>query len=115
MNGRVHLATKYFGSIENQKIHINAVYVKLYNDWISQNDKTFRIRETTITDKSTTTAYKTCAINWDTDGWGYIRYQPSYQKGSAISFDIDSDAPIVSMSVGYNVIDENAMIARNNI
>lgn len=115
MNGSVHLATKYFGSIENQKIHINAVYVKLYNDWTSQNDKTFRIKETTITDKSTTTDYKTCAINWDPTGWGYIRYQPSYQKGSAISFDIDSDAPIVSMSVGYNVIDENAMIARNNI
>ena len=95
--------------------HINAVYVKLYNDWTSQNDKTFRIRETTITDKSTMTAYKTCAIDWDPTGWGYVRYQPHYQKGSAISFDIDSDAPIVSMSVGYNVIDENAMIARNNI
>ena len=115
MSGRVHLATKYFGSIANQKIHINAVYVKLYNDWTSQNDKTFRIKETTITDKSTTTSYKTCPINWDNMGWGYVRYQPNYQKGSAISFDIDSDAPIISMSVGYNVIDENGMIGRNNI
>ena len=115
MTGSVHLATKYFGSIANQKIHINAVYVKLYNDWTSQNDKTFRIKETTITDKSTTTAYKTCAIDWDSMGWGSVIYQPSYQKGSSISFDIDSDAPIVSMSVGYNVIDEVPYTGRNRL
>ena len=44
-----------------------------------------------------------------------MRYQPAYQKGSSISFEMLSDAPIISMSVGYNVIDENAQFARNNI
>lgn len=115
MDGKVHFATKYFGSIANQKIHINAVYVKLYNDWVSQNNKVFKIKETTVTDKSTTTTYKECNIDWDNDKWGYVRYQPQYQKGSSISFDVVSDAPIISMSVGYNVIDENAQFARNNI
>ena len=115
MAGTVHIATKYFGSIENQKIHINAVYIKLYNDYTSDLPKVFKIRETTVTDKSTTTDWKDCNIDWDNDKWGYVRYQPKYQKGSSISFEVKSDAPIISMSVGYNPIDENAQFARNNI
>lgn len=115
MDGKVHIATKYFGSIENQKIHINAVYFKLYNDYTSNTPKVFKIRETTVTDKSTTTDWKECNIDWDADKWGYVRYQPKYQRGSSISFEVESDAPIISMSVGYNPIDENAQFARNNI
>ena len=115
MDGEVHIATKYFGSIENQKIHINAVYVKLYNDYTSDTPKVFKIRETTVTDMSTTTDWKECDIDWDNDRWGYVRYQSAYQKGSSISFEIESDAPIISLSVGYNVFDENAQFARNNI
>ena len=110
---KLNVKTKYFGSIENMKIHINAVYVRLYKD--SNDTATFKIKEHTITDKSMSTDWKQCTINWDTDGWGYVRYQPQYQKGSSISFEMESTAPIISISYGYNVLDENGMIGRNNI
>ena len=113
-SGNIHLATKYLGSIENNKIHINSVYVRLFKGSDFENQK-FKIKEKTITDKSTETEYKECAINWDEDDWGYIRFQPQYQKGSSISFDMISDAPIISMSYGYNVLEENGQIGRNNI
>ena len=110
---KLNVKTKYFGSIENMKIHINAVYVRLYQD--SNDTATFKIKEHTITDKSMSTDWKQCTINWDTDGWGYVRYQPQYQKGSSISFEMESTSPIVSISYGFTTLDENGMIGRNNI
>ena len=112
-NQHIKLTTKYIGSIENYKIHINCVYIRLYKN--TNDTGTFKIKERTITDKSMATDFKQCTIDWDTEGWGYIRYQPQYQKGSSISFEIDSTAPIISISYGYTVLDEVGQIGRNNI
>lgn len=110
----MHLKTKYLGDVGGRKIHINAVYLKVFK--LSESDEAYvTFDEQTLTDKTTDVNSRTLPVVWDAnEPFGYLRYQPQYQKGSAITFDIRTNVPIISMSYGFNYLDENPYQGRVN-
>lgn len=113
----LHIRTKWFGDKTNKKIKCDCLYIRLHNVSENQNTKYIKIKSITMTDIGVETSEKEISdIEFDSlTDTAYIRYQPQYQTCVAISFDIQTNCPIVSMSIGYTPLDESAQISVINI
>lgn len=118
-NKKLHIKTLYLGSVENKKSQYDCFYVRLFKNDTYNTTGDFKITATTITDMgmdSDTKTFNITASDWDAKTNSiYLRYQPKYQRAVAMTFDIESSFPIISMTLGYNELNEQASLSHINI
>jgi hypothetical protein len=119
-NGKkLHIKTLYLGSVENRKSQYDCFYVRIFKNDPYNTTGDFKITATTITDMgmdSDTKTFSITASDWDAKTNSiYLRYQPKYQRAVAMTFDIESSFPIISMTLGYNELEEQAALSHINI
>jgi hypothetical protein len=112
----MHLTTKWFGSTENYKTRFDCIYFRLAKPEGSVTPK-FTISSNVMTDMGFETDVKQVnPVTFDelTDT-AYIRWQPKYQTAVSMSFEITTNCPIISWSIGNTPLDEMAQISVINI
>lgn len=109
-SGKLNITTKWFGSKENKKINIDCIYFRIYDGTKLQ------VKATTMTNISAETEDKSVdLINDEITNTAYVRWQPQFQKCSAIKLDLETDGSLVSLTIGYTELNENATLAAVNI
>lgn len=112
----MHLVTKWFGSTENYKTRFDCIYFRLAKPEGSVTPK-FTISSNVMTDMGFETDTKDVnPVTFDelTDT-AYIRWQPKYQTAVSMSFEITTNCPIISWSIGYTPLEEMAQISKISI
>ena len=113
------IKTKWLGDIANQVLRVDCFYIRLFLDKTFDNSKSVTFKSETITDIGTESDTKTISLTVnDFDSVTksvYLRYQPQYQTAVAMNFTVTTPFPIISMSVGYTVKDEQPQISHINI
>lgn len=114
VDSTLHLKTKWFGSTENYKSRFDCIYFRLDKPY--NHTPSFKIKSNTMTDIGFESDTKTIEPTFDTlTSTAYIRYQPKYQVAVAMQFEIETNCPIISWSVGYTPLEEQAQISTINI
>ena len=115
----VVLTTTFLGSPENKVSHYDCVYFRLHKNRDFIGSLTFKVKATTLTDMGKELDEKTFSLSStdfdeETDSI-YLRYQQAMQTGVATKYEITSPFPIISITLGYNELDQTAMISHVNI
>lgn len=112
----MHLTTKWFGSTENYKTRFDCIYFRLAKPELNVTPK-FTISSNVMTDMGFETDIKSVnPVTFDElTNTAYIRWQPKYQTAVSMSFEITTNCPIISWSIGNTPLDEMAQISVINI